>query len=146
MGMVKNTRAVLSNFSLAILLFVICGCRGLATYQPPAVDSPSSPAGTPAATQWKAGPFSTLNATPYGWDYATFLGGGGTDLDVGLRAFIERTHDPIDLLVIVSDCHTTWSNDVPPFPVITIRVGDGAPPPWGNRRGNTVISIEDRRG
>ena len=48
------------------------------------------------------------------------------DLDVGLRAFIERTHDPIDLLVIVSDCHTTWSNDVPPFPVITIRVGDGA--------------------
>jgi hypothetical protein len=73
-------------------------------------------------------------------------GGGGTDLDVGLRAFIERTHDPIDLLVIVSDCHTTWSNEVPPFPVITIRVGDGAPPPWGNRRGNTVISIEDRRG
>jgi len=73
-------------------------------------------------------------------------GGGGTDLDVGLRAFIERTHDPIDLLVIVSDCHTTWSNEVPPFPVITIRVGDGAPPPWGNRRGNSVISIEDRRG
>jgi predicted metal-dependent peptidase len=73
-------------------------------------------------------------------------GGGGTDLDVGLRAFIERTHDPIDLLVIVSDCHTTWSQDVPPFPVITIRVGDGPPPPWGNLRGNTVISIEDQRG
>jgi predicted metal-dependent peptidase len=73
-------------------------------------------------------------------------GGGGTDLDVGLRAFIDRTHDPIDLLVIVSDCHTTWSNDLPPFPVITIRVGDGAPPPWGNRGGNRVISIEDRRG
>ena len=73
-------------------------------------------------------------------------GGGGTDLDVGLRAFIERTHDPIDLLVIVSDCHTPWPNDVPPFPVITIRVGDGAPPPWGNRGGNTVITIEDRRG
>src|SRR4030095_15498039 len=73
-------------------------------------------------------------------------GGGGTDLDVGRRAFIERTHDPIDLLVIVSDCHTTWSPDVPPFPVITIRVGDGAPPPWGNRGGNRVISIEERRG
>ena len=40
---------------------------------------------------------------------------------------VARTHDPIDLLVIVSDCHTTWSQDVPPFPVITIRVGDGAP-------------------
>src|SRR5436305_1016157 len=77
-------------------------------------------------------------------EISTFAGGGGTDLDVGLRAFIERTHDPIDLLVIVSDCHTTWSNDVPPFPVVTIRVG--APPPWGNRCGNTVISIEDGRG
>ena len=73
-------------------------------------------------------------------------GGGGTDLDVGLRAFIERTHDPIDLLVIVSDCHTTWSNDVPPFPVITIRVGDGTPPPWGNRGANRVISIENEGG
>jgi predicted metal-dependent peptidase len=82
----------------------------------------------------------------FGAGQVELYGGGGTDLDVGLRAFIERTHDPIDLLVIVSDCHTTWSNDVPPFPVITIRVGDGAPPPWGNRRGNTVISIEDRRG
>ena len=54
--------------------------------------------------------------------------------------------DPIDLLVIVSDCHTAWPQDAPPFPVITIRVGDGAPPPWGNRGGNTVISIEDSRG
>ena len=73
-------------------------------------------------------------------------GGGGTDLDVGLRAFIERTRDPIDLLVIVSDCHTTWSNEVPPFPVITIRVGDGAPPPWGSRGRNTLITIQDNRG
>jgi hypothetical protein len=28
--------------------------------------------------------------------------------------------------------------------VITIRVGDGAPPPWGTRGGNSVISLEDR--
>ena len=73
-------------------------------------------------------------------------GGGGTDMDAGLRAFVERKHDPIDLLVIVSDCHTNWSSEAPPFPVITIRVGDGAPPPWGSRGGNTVISIEDHRG
>jgi len=73
-------------------------------------------------------------------------GGGGTDMAVGLRAFIERKNDPIDLLVIVSDCHTQWPEEVPPFPVITIRVGDGAPPPWGNRVGNTVISIEDSHG
>jgi len=82
----------------------------------------------------------------FGAGQVELYGGGGTDLDAGLRAFVERKHDPIDLLVIVSDCHTTWSNDAPPFPVVTIRVGDGAPPPWGNRGGNTVISIEDTRG
>jgi hypothetical protein len=32
---------------------------------------------------------------------------------------------------------------VPPFPVITVRVGEGAPPPWGNRGANRVITIED---
>jgi predicted metal-dependent peptidase len=70
-------------------------------------------------------------------------GGGGTDIGVGLRAFIARKSAPIDLLVIVSDCHTPWPAEVPPFPVITIRVGDGALPPWGNRGANTVITIEE---
>ena len=79
----------------------------------------------------------------FGAAQVELYGGGGTDMDAGLRAFAERTHDPIDLLVMVTDCHTTWSDEVPPFPVITIRVGDGAPPPWGNRRGNTVISIKE---
>jgi predicted metal-dependent peptidase len=71
-------------------------------------------------------------------------GGGGTDLGVGLRAFIERKSDPIDLLVIVSDCRTPWPKAAPPFPVITIRVGDGTPPPWGNRGSNRVITIEEQ--
>jgi predicted metal-dependent peptidase len=70
-------------------------------------------------------------------------GGGGTDLGVGLRAFIERKVAPIDLLVIVSDCRTPWPKEVPPFPVITIRVGDGAAPPWGNRGANKVMTIEE---
>jgi predicted metal-dependent peptidase len=70
-------------------------------------------------------------------------GGGGTDMGAGLRAFIERKNPPIDLLVIVSDCHTPWPIDVPPFPVITVRVGDGAPPPWGHKGSNRVITIED---
>jgi predicted metal-dependent peptidase len=70
-------------------------------------------------------------------------GGGGTDLAVGLRAFIERKRDPIDLLVIVSDCHTPWPEEVPPFPVITIRVGDGKPPPWGHHGANKVIALEE---
>ena len=61
----------------------------------------------------------------------------------GLRAFIERKSAPIDLLVIVSDCRTPWPEEAPPFPVITIRVGDGAPPPWGNHGANRVITIEE---
>jgi len=72
-------------------------------------------------------------------------GGGGTDIGVGIRAF-HRAEErlPIDVLVIVSDCRTPWPEEVPPFPVVTIRVGDGMPPPWGNRASNTVITIEDR--
>lgn len=70
-------------------------------------------------------------------------GGGGTDLAAGLRAFIERPRQPIDLLVIVSDCHTPWPVEPPPFPVITIRVGDGTPPVWGDHGANRVITIEE---
>ncbi len=33
----------------------------------------------------------------------------------------------------------------PPFPVITIRVGDGTPPPWGHQGANRVITIEEPR-
>ena len=71
-------------------------------------------------------------------------GGGGTDIGTGLRWFIERRGGPIDLLVIVTDCQTPWPEEIPPFPVVTIRVGDGAPPPWGDRGANKVITIEDR--
>ncbi len=70
-------------------------------------------------------------------------GGGGTDIGVGIQAFIDRKHDPIDLLVIVSDCRTPWPKDAPPFPLVIIRVGDGAPPPWGSRGMNTVITIAE---
>ena len=72
-------------------------------------------------------------------------GGGGTDMGVGLRAFIERKSARIDLLVIVSDCQTQWPNEVPPFPVITIRVGDGTPPPWGHQGANKVVTIQEAR-
>jgi hypothetical protein len=70
-------------------------------------------------------------------------GGGGTDIGVGIRVFAERQIDPIDLLVIVSDCRTPWPAEKPPFPVITIRVGDGIPPPWGHHGANKVITIAD---
>ena len=70
-------------------------------------------------------------------------GGGGTDIGVGLRWFTDRKNDLVDLLVVVTDCQTPWPEDAPPFPVITIRVGDGPPPPWGERGTNKVITIED---
>jgi predicted metal-dependent peptidase len=70
-------------------------------------------------------------------------GGGGTDLSAGLRWFTERSA-LIDLLVIVSDCQTAWPAETPPFPVITIRVGDGPPPVWGHQGTNQVITIEER--
>ena len=71
-------------------------------------------------------------------------GGGGTDIGKGLEWFIQRKSGPIDLLIMVTDCQTEWPPETPPFPVITIRVGDGLPPPWGNRGANHVITIEDR--
>ena len=70
-------------------------------------------------------------------------GGGGTDIGAGLAYFTECKSGPIDLLVIVTDCHTSWPDAAPQFPVITIRVGDGLPPPWGDRGMNKVITIED---
>ncbi len=71
-------------------------------------------------------------------------GGGGTDLSKGLEWFVQKKSGPIDLLIMVTDCETAWPNEAPPFPVITIRVGEGLPPPWGTRGANKVISIEDR--
>lgn len=70
-------------------------------------------------------------------------GGGGTDIGAGIRYFVDRKSGPIDLLIIVTDCQTAWPDDAPPFPVVTIRVGNGVAPPWGNRGANRVITIED---
>jgi len=70
-------------------------------------------------------------------------GGGGTDISAGIRYFTDGSSGPVDLLVIVTDCETPWPEEMPAFPVITIRVGAGLPPPWGDRGRNKVITIED---
>jgi predicted metal-dependent peptidase len=70
------------------------------------------------------------------------VGGGGTDVGVGIGWFVDQ-QPPVDVLVIVSDCQTPWPEDAPPFPVVTIRVGDGAPPSWGNAGPNRVITIDE---
>jgi predicted metal-dependent peptidase len=69
------------------------------------------------------------------------FGGGGTDMVAGLQSFVARRHSPVDVLIVVTDCLTPWPEEAPPFPVITIRVGEGAAPPWGTRGANTVITI-----
>jgi predicted metal-dependent peptidase len=68
-------------------------------------------------------------------------GGGGTDIGAGLQWFIDRPRDPIDLLVVVTDCLTPWPAQAPPFPVITIRVGEGDLPPWGEQGANRAMTI-----
>src|SRR5512134_1382806 len=52
-------------------------------------------------------------------------GGGGTDIGVGLRWFIDGKSGPIDLLVIVIGGETRWGGETPPFPVITVGGGEG---------------------
>ncbi|HJU43297.1 MAG TPA: VWA-like domain-containing protein [Vicinamibacterales bacterium] len=69
------------------------------------------------------------------------IGGGGTNVGAGIEWFVKCA--AIDLLVIVSDCQTPWPAAAPPFPVITIRVGDGPPPPWGGEGHNQVITIDE---
>ena len=69
------------------------------------------------------------------------IGGGGTNVGAGIEWFITEGPE-IDLLVIVTDCETAWPDERPPFPVVTIRVGSGLPPPWGEDGGNRVITIE----
>ena len=71
------------------------------------------------------------------------FGGGGTDVGAGLRWFAERKAPAIDVLVVVTDCETKWPDEAPPFPVITIRVGAGKPPSWGDSGSHRVITIED---
>jgi predicted metal-dependent peptidase len=71
-------------------------------------------------------------------------GGGGTDIGKGLDWFTSGRSGPIDLLIMVTDCQTEWPPEIPPFPVITIRVGEGLPPPWGDRGRNKTITIQDR--
>ena len=71
-------------------------------------------------------------------------GGGGTDIGKGLEWFTSGKSGPIDVLIMVTDCQTQWPAEIPDFPVVTIRVGDGLPPPWGDRGVNKVITIEDR--
>ena len=73
-------------------------------------------------------------------------GGGGTDIGAG-PAMVHRRHErrPSTAGRGHRLPHAV-AGAAPPFPVITIRVGDGVPPPWGDRGSNKVITIEEPRG
>ena len=57
------------------------------------------------------------------------LGGGGTDLRVGLAAL---TRERVDVVVVVTDGDTPWPETAPVSPVIVVLVGAGTavPPAW----------------
>lgn len=58
------------------------------------------------------------------------VGGGGTDLRVGIAA-AEAVRPRLDVLVIVSDALTPWPAAAPAIPrVVLVNVGRGRPPPW----------------
>jgi predicted metal-dependent peptidase len=58
-------------------------------------------------------------------------GGGGTDIGVGI-ATIDAAKPKVDLLIIVTDCHTPWPEVKPKATYsLIINVGTGAPPSWG---------------
>jgi len=61
---------------------------------------------------------------------ATLLGGGGTDMGVGIRAATRQRPRP-DLLVVFTDGYTPWPESAPPVGVVValLRAPEGVAPP-----------------
>ena len=58
------------------------------------------------------------------------VGGGGTDLRVGIAA-AEALRPRTDLLIVITDADTPWPDTKPAIAkVIVVNVGDGSPPDW----------------
>ncbi|MDT8899756.1 DUF2201 family putative metallopeptidase [Anaeroselena agilis] len=61
-----------------------------------------------------------------------FVGGGGTDMGVGLEAAARLRPLP-QLGIVISDGHTAWPESPPPgMKVIVMLTGDGKAPDWAN--------------
>lgn len=63
-------------------------------------------------------------------DQIQLIGGGGTDMRVGINAMME-IKPALDLIIVITDCETPWP-DAPPRAtrVAIIRVGTGLFPAW----------------
>lgn len=58
------------------------------------------------------------------------VGGGGTDIGVGIDA-AARHHPRPGVIIVISDCDTPWPDRGPRgIPVIVVRVGNGKTPKW----------------
>lgn len=55
------------------------------------------------------------------------VGGGGTDMGVGIREAVARR---ADVVVVVTDGHTPWPDRPPAVPVVVVLHGDGEGPEW----------------
>lgn len=67
-------------------------------------------------------------------------GGGGTDMTHGMMELIEKHRKEIDVVVVMTDCHTGWPTEAPDLPVIIVNVGTGAPPPWKHK----IINVDPK--
>lgn len=60
------------------------------------------------------------------------LGGGGTDMGIGIRAAIDDAQRP-DVVVVLTDGYTPWPENPPGRPVVVGLLGGGEDvpkPPW----------------
>ena len=66
------------------------------------------------------------------------VGGGGTDMRVGLEAACWLRPRP-NLIVILSDCNSPWPEERPPVPVLVVRIASGCDvPAWAE-----VVDVPD---
>ncbi len=72
-------------------------------------------------------------------DQVVPVGGGGTDMGVGIQ-YVQALRHPPDLLIILTDCYTPWPQNPPRFRVVIGRLSDGEVPSWAK-----VIDIRDEK-
>jgi predicted metal-dependent peptidase len=66
------------------------------------------------------------------------VGGGGTDMGVGIAHVMKMKPRP-HMLIVLTDCYTPWPAEAPPFRVIIGKMSDGQLPTWPCK----VIEIKD---